>query len=181
MTISFTFDPVKSVEVVRWWVSRHGGSMDRIKLVKLIFLADREHLARHGRPIVGGRYVAMKHGPVSSELLDLVRGKVIVEGSGISVNGYQVSVQGTVDEEQLSESDLEVLQEVDDRFGRTDQWRLVDLTHTMEAWKKNYPDPESSESHDLPYEDFFLDLDPGSRAMLDIIRENEEAEELLSR
>ncbi len=46
--------------------------MSYMKLIKLLYLADREALARWGRPITTDTYVAMKHGPVLSYILNLI-------------------------------------------------------------------------------------------------------------
>ncbi len=46
--------------------------MSYMKLIKLLYLADREALARWGRPITTDSYVSMKHGPVLSEVLNLI-------------------------------------------------------------------------------------------------------------
>lgn len=40
---------------------------------KVFFFADREHLLDWGRPISGDRYVAMEHGPVPSEIYNLIK------------------------------------------------------------------------------------------------------------
>ena len=41
-----------------------------MKLVKLIYLIDRMSLDRRGIPAVGGDYLSMRNGPVTSEVLD---------------------------------------------------------------------------------------------------------------
>jgi uncharacterized phage-associated protein len=46
--------------------------MSYMKLIKLLYLAGREALARWGRPIPTDTYVATKHGPVLSQVLDLI-------------------------------------------------------------------------------------------------------------
>ena len=70
--IRFKYDADKAGQAILWLLHRHGGSMDKLKLIKLFFYADRLHLLRYGRPIVGGHYFAMNFGPVSSELKDIV-------------------------------------------------------------------------------------------------------------
>lgn len=43
-----------------------------MRLVKLVYLLDRESISRRGRPVVGGAYPSMRNGPVTSEMLDLI-------------------------------------------------------------------------------------------------------------
>ena len=45
---------------------------DKIKLVKLIYLADKYHLIRYGRTITNDDYYAMEHGPVGTTVKDVL-------------------------------------------------------------------------------------------------------------
>jgi len=146
--------------------------MDKLKLVKMIFLADRKHLARYGRPIVGGSYYAMPHGPASSELLDHMEKINREKEPPFIVDQYKLYPQAQFNEDYLSESDVEILEQIDNKYGRRDSWVLRNMTHKLEAYKKNYPE-NAHTSVPLPYEDFFLDLDDDN--ILDIIREDQEA------
>jgi uncharacterized phage-associated protein len=174
MAISFTYDADRARNAVLWLLKRHG-RIDRLKLIKLVFLADRMHLKKYGRPIVGGRYCAMKHGPVSSELLAAVQ-QGALEGAR-TVDDVRVEGSADPDEDYLAQSDLEVLQQIDDDFGKLDTWLLRDHTHLFELWKNNFPGGNSSST--IPYEDFFLDADEGEKALLELIRDHSEAESLL--
>ena len=170
--ISFPYDAEKATQAVLWLLYKHGRAINRLKLVKLLFYADREHLSRYGRPIVGGHYVTMQHGPVSSELLNHIN-KASADTEAAFVNeDLRVLARGPVDEDKLSESDIEVLNQIDNKYGRYDRFVLRDLTHELQAWKKNYPNPEEDTSYALPYEDFFLDLEDDG--ILEIIREHQE-------
>ena len=173
--ITFAYDGARASHAARWLMSRHGGTLDRIKLIKLVFLADRLHLARYGRPIVGGRYCAMAHGPVASELYDAIKeGKL----SGVAEPiPPKLELSAMADEDCLAESDVEVLKEINDQYGPWDTFRLRDLTHRFVAWSKNHKGDKSS--YPLPYEHFFDDLPAEDREMLDLIRETQEAEEAL--
>ena len=49
------------------------GHIDIHKLFKIIYFADQNHLLRFGKPITGDWYVAMKDGPVPSNIYDFVK------------------------------------------------------------------------------------------------------------
>jgi len=49
--------------------------MNYMRLLKLLYIADREMLAQHAQPITGDRVVAMERGPVLSRTYDLILGK----------------------------------------------------------------------------------------------------------
>ena len=121
--------------------------MSYMKLIKLLYLADREALSRWGRPITTDRYVSMKHGPVLSGVLNL-----ITEGEdpslGQTVWGkhisepekFDVSLKEDSSGDLLSEAEDELLDETSRTFGHMNRWRLVDFVHTLPEWK----DPEGS-------------------------------------
>jgi len=47
--------------------------MSYLKLIKLLYLLDREALLRGGRPVTTDRYVSMANGPVVSRIYELIR------------------------------------------------------------------------------------------------------------
>jgi uncharacterized phage-associated protein len=149
--------------------------MDKLKLIKMIFLADREHLVRYGRPIVGGNYVAMDLGLVSSNLKDYIEGKTVLEDLPFVIQDkYNLVATQPTAGDQLSESELEVLDEIYDKCKHIDSVKLGLLTHKYKAWKNNAPARGSSKS--VPYEDFFEDKD--SKDMLALALEEQEIRDL---
>ncbi|HET7233999.1 MAG TPA: Panacea domain-containing protein [Longimicrobium sp.] len=118
-----------------------GGSMNYMKLIKLLYLADRTALVRWGRPITFARAVSMKHGPVLSEVLDLIN-----EGSPpgtrslwnravSSPTNYEVRLNGDCSADDLSDAEESVLVEVFNQYGSLDPWPLVDMLHsTLPEW-----------------------------------------------
>ncbi len=179
MTITFRFNHTKAYQAALWFLYRHGGALDKLMVIKLIFFADRWHLAKYGRPIVGGRYCAMQWGPVCSELLDDMKKIEGGKDAPISVRGVEVTARASLNEEVLSESDIEALKATEEEYGAYNTFGLSNITHSLKAWRKNYPGHNKKTSRTLPYEDFFLDLDDD--AMLEIIREDQEARDLLER
>src|SRR5712691_11826566 len=49
--------------------------MNYMRLLKLLYIADREALRQTGRAVVGGPVVARERGPVLEEVFDLIRGR----------------------------------------------------------------------------------------------------------
>ena len=118
-----------------------GGVMNYMKLIKLLYLADRKALVRWGRPITFARAVSMRHGPVLSEVLDLVNEgsppgtRSLWNGSVSIPANYQVRLTSDCPPEGLSDAEEAVLAEVFDEYGKLDPWPLVDLLHnTLPEW-----------------------------------------------
>ena len=56
----------KATQALNFFALKKDGKINKMKAIKLIYLADRLHLRKYGRPIVGDIYWAMKLGPVGS-------------------------------------------------------------------------------------------------------------------
>lgn len=170
--IKFQYDADKARQAVLWLLHRNGGSMDKLKLIKLIFFADREHVVRYGRPIVGGNYYAMNLGPVSSQLKDEVDSSSSGGEYPFEIQGsYNLVARKSADEDWLSESDLQILDEVYDKYRHIDSVKLGLLSHNFKAWGNNKP-PEKGRKP-IPYEDFFEDNE--DKTMLEVIMDDQEA------
>jgi uncharacterized phage-associated protein len=56
--------------------ARRGAPLTQYDIVKTIFIADKAHLNKYGRPITFDNYVAMTHGPVPSRTYDILKENV---------------------------------------------------------------------------------------------------------
>ena len=162
--IRFPFSEPKAIEAAAVLLQDSGGSMPYMRLIKLIYLADRESLHRFGRPIAGGRYVAMKLGPVTSEILDTI--KYSLQGKWAEIierDGYDVRLKHEIESRLLSEAEISILQETADLFRRLDKWALSDLTHSLPEWR----DPGDSAAEISP-EDILTALKKSEEEIEDI-------------
>ncbi len=157
----FAYDEDRATHAVLWLLKHHE-SLHHIKLLKLIVFADLEHLKRYGRPIVGGPYFAMEHGPVGSELYDQLKllstSPSACQLSGtVAVNDFTLKAVAEPNEDFLSETDLEVLHATNEKYGAWGRSKLSTETHKFIAWEKNYkgqrPDGRPG-SYPIPYNDF---------------------------
>jgi uncharacterized phage-associated protein len=60
------FSEQKVAQMAAFFLHEGRDCMPLLKLIKLLYLADRESLRLHGMPISGDLVVAMPHGPVLS-------------------------------------------------------------------------------------------------------------------
>ncbi len=66
------YDSDKAAHAAGLFLKLRGGSMSYLKLIKLLYLLDRESFKRWGQPVTGDQYVSMKLGPVLSRVRDLI-------------------------------------------------------------------------------------------------------------
>ncbi len=155
MTYFSNFDPRKAAEVAAFMLHRAGGRLPVIKLIKLMYLAERESLITFGEPLIGDRLVSMPHGPVLSMTLNQMNGDGDIAAQQLwdswidARENHEVSLKAAhglktpeTDLLSLSESDFEVLQSIWSQFGHWDKWVLRDYTHTSAC--PEWQDPEGS-------------------------------------
>lgn len=155
----------------------HRASMSRLRVLKLLYIAEREVLKETGRPLLGSKVVAMDHGPLHSAVYDLLKGQHIDEplfSSYFSRHGYVVTCHGDPGVAELSPYEIGKLQEVVARYRDADDWFLAhEVTHEFEEWKRSYRPGTSSE---IPLESIFAGVGRGSEAGQLVQEEREQAE-----
>lgn len=67
--MNFPVNDKKATEAVARLLDKSGGEADYLRVVKLVYLADRDSIIRRGVPIVGGRYYSMRLGPAVGEVM----------------------------------------------------------------------------------------------------------------
>jgi len=139
---TFPFDVRKAVQAVGVLHSAEGASaVSYYRLLKLLYIADREFLEETGRPIVGGRVVAMDFGPLSSPVYSLITGEH--EDSPewervFSKNTRYLSMKEKPGTDEMSKKEIRKLHEVSQRLAdRTDD-ELGVIVHEFEEYKKHH-------------------------------------------
>ena len=124
-----------------------GGTMNILKLIKLLYLVDRTALARFGRPITFDSYVSMPHGPVLSLTLDRINADPDIPDASYwhryisERQGYDVKLIADAPSDQLSAAEEGVIDGVNADFGRMSQFELRDWCH---AHLPEWTDPKGS-------------------------------------
>lgn len=133
-----------------------GKRVTQYDIVKSLFLADRAHLNKYGRPVTFDNYVAMKDGPVPSFSYDLAKGAAgALRQAGLSGTPWRrepapehgprafhyLDPVFAVDENVLSESDFEELRNALIVVKTLGFHQIRKLTHEdrayLDAWEDN--------------------------------------------
>lgn len=135
----FVFNERKTAQAAARLLERRGGAMPYIKLMKLLYLADRKSLIETGYPITGDRFVSMDRGPVLSQVLDFITWGYFDDQSAwpqyvSPKDGWDVRLNGPIENDELSPYEMSVLDATDETFGGLDRWTLVKYTHDLPEW-----------------------------------------------
>lgn len=154
-----SFNVRKAAQVAAYFALEHGGKIDVLKLVKLIYLADREFMTRYDCMILNDKFVSMDHGPVNLMTLNYIDGctqdrrnwdAFISDRDGYAVGLTKPNMK-LEELDELSDAEVEVLGQVWGEFGHMNKWEIRDYTHeNCPEWE----DPEGS-SAPIPYERVF--------------------------
>lgn len=151
------------------------GDLTRYQIVKMIYLADKEHLNRYGRPITYDQMVAMEYGPVPSETYNiLTKGKFIPFSSKklpfefIKKEDYNfiTSPQREANKRKMSKSDINILDEIAKKYGDKDFNYLYNLTHEHMAYKNAWSNKGKKNSKEMLFEDM-IDDSPDKEAIVE--------------
>ena len=168
--VQFTFDRKKALATIAYLGTKRIDDLSKGKICKLIFLADKHHLVRHGRPITGDRICAMKDGPVPSHILDILNSFLNDPGTAEELS-QALSVDTSYTNprfktrvfnlgEYLSESDIESIDAVVHKYGRRTFSELRAITHELTAYKNAWEDENRvTNNPDMSFEELFEDDD----------------------
>jgi uncharacterized phage-associated protein len=138
------FNEMKATQATARFLRLRGGRMSYVKLIKLLYLADREALLRWGRPITTDCHISMDNGPAVCRIDDLIRNEPApncfkIWGKFISApENYEVCLLADPGTGELSAAEKELIDEVFEHHGHASRWAVVDYTHSLPEWV--YPD-----------------------------------------
>lgn len=160
-------------------LKNNDGTINYMKMIKLIFLADRYHLRNYGFLISSDTYVAMKNGTLGSGARDVFTfndrflNSLTSEERDLVYSAIEVKSKYKVvihtKPAGLSASAIEALNFVIEQFGKYDQFQLGDITHDYPEWKRyeEYLSINPKKSKPVHLEDIFEDPDVTNRPHLD--------------
>lgn len=167
----FPFSHRKAAQALNFFAGQAGGRLNKLKALKLVYFADRYHLRKFGRPVIGDEYLAMTYGPVPSGTKDIAEMSDFLGEEEKSYAGTFLlaidrktfqSIQ-PVEPGVFSESDREALAWTWQTFGTMEPFALADLTHAYPEWKKHEDSIRAklTSRATMNYRDFLSDPPPG--------------------
>jgi uncharacterized phage-associated protein len=172
IAINFKFDMDKALAAAIYIATKRPTELTQAKLFKMMYLSDKDHLVRYGRPITGDSYSAMEHGPVPSNLYnafkEIVKGKsslsknakILMKGIRLDKT-YQyprIEALSAIDPAQLSVSDMKSLDRIIEQFGQMTFSQVRQIAHDTPAWELAWNrKPKEKDAEPMDFREFFED------------------------
>ena len=128
------FNVTKATQVAGKFLKLLGGRDYYLLLIKLMYLAERSALLRWGRTLTFDDFVSMKHGPVPSATLDLLKRNKNSQYWATYISepkSSRVALELEPENDELSDLETELIQEVFEKYGHWNRYYLRDYTHTL--------------------------------------------------
>lgn len=135
--IEFKFNEIKTTQAVALFLKKSSDKMNYMKLIKLLYLADRGALSRWERSITGDMYFSMKHGPVLSNVLDIINNEIYPDLNSYwfkyisTPKDHEIRLEEMPELDALSKREIALIDELYEEFKDFNQWEMVDLCHEI--------------------------------------------------
>lgn len=153
--MSFHFDTLKAVQATAILLKKASGqSHNYTAVIKMLYMADRESLAETESPITGDTPIALERGPILSCTLDLMK-ELLPEDEEqqalwskyIRKNGYTIEMVLDPGDSELSDFEVQKLEQIFQDHGKKPFWQLCDETHSFQEWQETFSRAENSQIH----------------------------------
>lgn len=168
--IRFRFAPSKARAAIQLLL-KGCASMDLHALLKSCYFADKAHLNKYQRPILGATYRAMKFGPVPLEVYEMLKGESLwlaeLEASAFpwKLDGYFLRPLG-----EYGPSNRDVLSATDITELEAAKTKSLSMTFTERTAATHGPDWQAANLGIMKYEDM-LDEGPNKQNLIAYLRE----------
>ncbi len=162
----------KALEVILWLAERKNG-IDVYHIVKSAFYADKYHITKYGRPLIGDLYRAAWFGPLPQVIYGLLRHEPM-EILALQTNGtlpfrveagtFRVYADREPNMKRLSASDVEALEYGLKEVGDSSFDDLMQKTHRDPAYL-------NAIAGSMDYRDFIPKNDPQRKEKIEYLEE----------
>jgi len=128
------FESRKAAQVAAYFALCAGGEIEKLKLTKLLYLAERESMQRHDHPMFYDEFYSLKDGPVCSSALNGINGVIdpatweqYLARSGNIIVPVKRFTRDDLDE--VSNAEVAILDSLWGQFGKMSSGQIRQHTH----------------------------------------------------
>jgi uncharacterized phage-associated protein len=143
------FKSRKAAQICAYFALSAGKSIEKLKLIKLVYLSERDFISQSGLPMLYDEFFSLMHGPICSNTLNGINEEIDRDtwSQYTSLHGNDVrSVKNfkRKDYDEISDAELDVLNAIWTRFGWMTASQIRKYTH------KNCPEYTEVEEGRIP-------------------------------
>ena len=142
----------KLIQAVSYFLKKYGYSLNYTKLIKELYLADRESIRRSGWSISGDSYKNLPYGPVLVNLYALIKGthqdlRIQSKWDSCFLTDAKTLRAKTqiIPDGELSAFEKSIIDEIDDKYHSYSYSRMIDVVHDRNVCPE-WRDPHGSSS-----------------------------------
>lgn len=124
----------KAAQIAAYFITKLGGTADKLALSKLMYITERTSIKQRNRPMFYDEYFSLKDGPICSAALNCING--LIDGNIWSRyiklrdnKKVMTAPEAIIEFDQLSNSDIRILDAVIEEHGAKSGRQLRDWTH----------------------------------------------------
>jgi uncharacterized phage-associated protein len=143
--ITFKFDIDKMIQITDYLLKKFGGKVNYTKLIKMLYIADKEALRAYGFIISNDKHYSLPKGPILSNLYsliqDTIRGDIKEDQlfywkTFFQKDGYEIKHVNTnnLSYTKLCKADKKILDKIYEEHKDKTFTELIELTHNKELF-----------------------------------------------
>lgn len=155
-----SYDIEKLIDILTIFSKNHQ-DLTKLRIAKLLYFIDKYHLQKHGRVVLNDRYYRLPKGPIPGLTLNLLNeffdpefeytiddtriNKIYLSEYLKAVGRYRLKLKKESNFGALSQSELEIIDEVIKDYGHLKTGDLVEVSHKDATWL------ETEEPNEIDY------------------------------
>lgn len=135
-------DMDKLIQIIAYILKKYEGELNYTKLIKSLYLIDREAISKKGFSITGDKYICMKYGPVLSNVYNFINDKGNAKQLSkwncyFIKNGFNLRlITFAIPDGKLSRFEKGIIDDVDSRYHNYTYRQMISETHKCPEWKE---------------------------------------------
>jgi len=146
-----SYDVEKLIDILTIF-SKNNQDLTKLRVSKLLYFIDKYHLQKYGSVILDDKYYRLTKGPVPSLTLDLLNeifdpewqyavsnvkiNKIYLSEYVVASGKFRFKLKKESSFGSLSQSEIEIIEEVLENYGHLDTDGIVDESHKDATWLK---------------------------------------------
>lgn len=128
------FESKKAAQAAAYFALRSNGKIEKLKLIKLLYLAEREAMAELDHPMFYDEFYSLKDGPICSSALNGINGAIDINtwreylnrNRNVIIPNHKMTRD---DFDEISNAELRILESLWDKFATCTSAQIRRYTH----------------------------------------------------